>query len=272
MLEIGIFAKTFKRQSVLEVCQAVRHAGFPQIQFNMACAGLPSLPDAISPIHISDIQQALARTKLSVAGISGTFNMCHPDPKVRQDGLRRLEVLAQSCHAIGTHLISLCTGTRDPLDKWTYHPDNPSPAAWRDLCASMERALDIAERHDLFLGIEPELANVVDSAAKAKQLLEEMNSHRLTIILDPANLFEKASITEIHRLIDEAIELLGPHIIMAHAKGKDAHGQFVPPGQGIIPFPYFLNRLLAHDLSPPLIAHGFSERDVHMVQAYLTTL
>lgn len=272
MPAIGIFAKTFTRPSLKEVLSAVKEHGFSHIQFNMACAGLPSMPDEILPSVLADIRMAVETSGLIVPGVSGTFNMCHPDDQVREKGIRRLAGLAQSCEHIGTSLITLCTGTRDPEDKWRHHPDNASLASWKEMCRTMEQAIGIAERYDLFLGIEPELANVVSSAHKARQLLDEMRTDRLRIVLDPANLFEHASVSEIKTLIDEAIDLLGPSIIMAHAKGKDHLGQFVPPGQGMIPFAYFIQRLQDNDLHPPLIAHGFEEEKVKQVSSYLRGL
>ncbi len=47
-MQIGIFAKTFSVQGALPVLQAVRAAGYEAAQFNMACLGLPPMPDEIS--------------------------------------------------------------------------------------------------------------------------------------------------------------------------------------------------------------------------------
>ncbi len=119
--------------------------------------------------------------------------MIHPDVAVRRSGLRRLGVIVAAARAMGTGLVTLCTGTRDAEDQWRYHPGNGSPEAWRDLQVEMEQALATAERHGIDLGIEPELANVVSSAQLALKLIGEMKSERLRIVLDPANLFEVAS-------------------------------------------------------------------------------
>ena len=53
----------------------------------------------------------------------------------------------------------------------------------------MREALQIADEHRVTLGVEPEVSNVVDSARKARRLLDEMQSPRLKIIMDVANLF-----------------------------------------------------------------------------------
>ena len=63
------------------------------MQFNLALAGGPSLPEAIAPELASAIRAQAAERGLEMAAVSGTYNMAHPDPSVREDGLRRLGVL-----------------------------------------------------------------------------------------------------------------------------------------------------------------------------------
>lgn len=269
MTPIGIFAKTFQRDSLFEILQAVKEQGFELIQFNMSCVGLPSMPAHIPAGTITEIQEALAETGLQMVGLSATFNMGHSDLEVRQNGLQSLEVLAQAAPVMGTELLSLCTGSRHPLDKWAFHPDNTSPAAWLDMCQTMEKALTIAEQYQVNLGIEPELGNIVSNAPKALQLWQEMKSDRLKVILDPANLFEEASLTQVKNLMDEAIDLLAPYIAMTHAKDRDGAGGFAAPGQGIIPFDYFVQRLTAAGVNAPMVAHGFGEAEVSAVAGFL---
>ena len=268
-MQLGIFAKTFTAAGALPVLRAVADAGYAAAQFNMACLGLPSMPDSIEPDVARSVAEASSQTGVLIAAVSGTYNMIHPDRSVRVSGLARLEVLAASCADIGTRLITLCTGTRDAQDQWRWHPDNASEAAWSDLRKEMEAAIAIADRFDVELGIEPELANVVSSARAARRLLNEMNSKRLRIVLDPANLFEVADAAERHRLIDEAVGLLAGEIGMAHAKDRHADGSFAAVGQGVVDFPHFISRLKAARFDGPLITHGLTEAEAPDVGAFL---
>lgn len=270
MRTLGIFAKTFQRETVEAVLRAAKEAGFRAIQFNMSCAGLSPMPDRIDAAPLQQIKAALDQLELQLVGLSATFNMCHPDPAVREQGLARLVVLAKASPMLHNPLLSLCTGTRHPIDKWAYHPDNSSRTAWLDMCKSMEKAIEIAEQYDVNVGIEPELANVVSTPTKAKQLWQEMQSDRLRIILDPANLFEKETPQAIKYRIAEAIDLLAPIISMAHAKDRAASGEFVAPGHGIVPFRYFLNQLDQAGVECPLVAHGFGEDEAKAVALFLT--
>lgn len=272
MISLGIFAKTFSGTILQNRIISMKSAGFKLAHFNMACVGMEPMPAEIPHTIIQEIQQTLQEAEVSLCGISATYNMAHPDKSVRENGLKRLDVLARHAKEIGTDFISLCTGTRDPMDKWKYHPDNSSPEAWKDMRQSMEKALLLAEKYDLRLGIEPEHANIVSNASQARQLLADMQSPHLGIILDPANLFERATIEEIKSRIDQALDLLADHLFMAHAKGRDAQGNFVAAGKGIIPFDYFIKQLQLANFQGPLVAHGLDEREAKEVHQILRRL
>ena len=181
-MQLGIFAKTFPGNTPSAVLQAARAAGYGVVQYNMACSGLDAMPDAIPEGAAEAVAEAARASGVRLAAISATYNMIHPDPAVRRRGHARLRVIAGASRAMGTGLLTLCTGTRDPDDQWRWHPDNDAPEAWRDLLASMEVAVAIAKEYDLDLGIEPELANVVNSAARARRLLDEMANPRVKIV------------------------------------------------------------------------------------------
>jgi sugar phosphate isomerase/epimerase len=268
-MQLGIFAKTFEGSSAAEVLPQVKAAGFVTAQYNMACSGLPSLPDKIEDGVVAQISDAVKESGVSLCALSATYNMIHPDPSVREKGLGALRALAKAAAELSIPLLTLCTGTRDPLDQWRRHPGNDSPGAWRDLLKSMERAVAIADEFGVDLGIEPELANVVSSAAKAKQLIGDMKSPRLKIVLDPANLFEIATQGEQRRTISYAIDLLAGHIVMAHAKDRAPDGSFVAAGIGVLNYPHFLGQLRKSGFAGPLVTHGLTAAEAPAAGAFL---
>ncbi len=46
-MHLGIFAKTFVRPTLEETLDTVAYHCLAHVQFNMSCAGLPTLPDRI---------------------------------------------------------------------------------------------------------------------------------------------------------------------------------------------------------------------------------
>lgn len=269
-MKLGIFAKTFEGTQPGPVLKAVAGAGFVCAQYNMACSGLASMPDAIDEAQAGAIAGAARKAGIEIAAVSGTYNMIHPDRAVREAGHRRLAVLAERSHAMSTRLITLCTGTRDPFDNWKEHPDNGTPEAWRDLLESMETAIGIAERYDVDLGIEPELANVINSADKARLLIDEMQSPRITIVLDPANLFETATLDEQRTTISAATDLLADRIIMVHAKDRNPDGSFATAGKGVLDYSHYLGCLKAIGFTGSLITHGLAAKEAEDVSRFLS--
>ena len=263
-MELGIFAKTFPRRTFAEALDAVASYGLRCIQFNFSSVGLPTLPEVVDSNLIAQIRRDCEARSIEIAGVSGTFNMIDPDERSRRERLKRLPVLAQAMRSLGCNLITLCTGTRDPEDMWRVHPENCSARAWRDLLASMELAIAVAEQHDILLGVEPETGNVVSSTRKARQLLDELHSSRLKIVVDPANLCHGGKGERMRETIQELFQLVGTEIVMAHAKelGADGTTGSAPPGRGVLDWNYYFNTLAAMNFRGPIIIHGLAERDV----------
>lgn len=268
-MQVGIFAKTFPGTEPLSVLNAVRSAGYDCAQFNLACCGLPAMPDAIADETIMAIEEAVSTSGVKLAALSGTYNMIHPDTTVRKEGLRRLQVVLEAAHTLNIPLVTLCTGTRDADDQWRHHRDNATPEAWLDLIREMDRAVNMADLLGVDLGIEPEQANVVTSANDAKKLIESIGSKRIRIVLDPANLFEVADRLQARRIVAEAIDSLGPAIAMAHAKDRHADGSFATAGTGVVDFADFVARLNAAEFKGAIVTHGLSADEAPGVAAYL---
>ena len=268
-MRLGVFAKTFPGDDPASVLAAVAKAGFTAAQYNMACSGLPPMPEAISPEVVAKVVAASRDAGVSLVALSGTYNMIHPDPAVRRSGEERLATIAAAAAAMGAQLVTLCTGTRDPDDPWRAHRDNDAPEAWRDLLAAMEIALGAAEACDVDLGIEPELGNVINSAAKARRLIDEMKSRRVKIVIDPANLFEIATLTEQRHIVSAAIDLLADRIVMGHAKDRAGDGAFVAAGQGVLDYSHYLAGLKRIGFDGALVSHGLTAAQAPGVVAML---
>ncbi|MEL7531537.1 MAG: sugar phosphate isomerase/epimerase [Bacteroidota bacterium] len=268
MNPLGIFARTFARPTVLEVFQAAQDKGFETLQYNMICSGLVPMPDAISETDVAALIAAREATGLTLSGLSATYNMLHADPNERAAGVRRLEVLAQHAPAMGTQLLTLCTGSYHPSNQWEHHPQNDTDEAWADMSQEMEKLVAIAQKYEVYLGVEIELGNVINTSAKAQKLIQQMGD-RIKIILDPANLFDVAPAERVKSLITEAYERIGPHIAQLHGKDRSPEGAFVGPGRGVVPFDFFLSQAQQAGIKAPLVAHGFPETEVDFVSNYL---
>ena len=271
-MDIGIFAKTFMRPSLEGVLDDISEHGINQVQFNMSCAGLSSLPEYIDPVVAQKIHHETRIRNIRIAAVSGTFNMVHPDVAVRRSGIKRLRTLAASCNEMGTSVITLCTGTRDPNNMWQKHPLNSDSSAWKDLLETMEHVIAIAEEYMITVAFEPEAANVIDTAERGRKLLNEISSPNLKVVMDASNLFQIRNVHRMKETMDEAFDLLGDDIVIAHAKDiitNNEELEFVAAGQGILDYDTYLPLLHAHGFQGPLILHGLDEQQVETCVQFL---
>jgi sugar phosphate isomerase/epimerase len=244
------------------VLDAVLADGLDAVQFNPLLIDGPGL-------QVERVADAHAQRGLQMAAVSGTYNMAHPDPAVRAAGARRLLEVIGAARGWGTRIVTLCTGTRDPEDMWQHHPHNGTPGAWRDLLASVERALEVAEKHGVTLALEPEVNNVVASAEKGRRLMDEMRSPRLKVVMDAANLFRQGELPRSGEVLQEAFELLGEDIVIAHAKDVKNTGEVFATGRGELDYNRYLENLREVGYEGPLILHGLEESEVEGSVAFL---
>jgi sugar phosphate isomerase/epimerase len=268
-MEPGIFERTFPRPTLEATLDAVAAHGIRHIQLDLASAGLGSMPAHIPDAVATRIHDATSERGIAIAAVSGTWNMVHPDPTEREAGLAGLRAIAGACDAMGSAIITLCTGTRDPDSMWRRHPDNDTPEAWRDLVATMSDALAIADAHDVVLAFEPEPANVISSAARGRDLLAELAHPRLKVVMDAANVVATDRSRPPEAVLDEAFALLGEQIVVAHGKDLSAGGAFCAAGSGIVPWDRVVARLQAIGFDGPVILHSLSEDEVPASLAFM---
>jgi sugar phosphate isomerase/epimerase len=95
---------------------------------------------------------------------------------------------------------------------WRKHPDNNTAEAWRDMPEGMAKLAAIAEQYEVMIAFEPEQANVIDSAHKARELLATLQSANVKVLIDAANLLTVWNLPEQDRVLKEAFDLLGGDI------------------------------------------------------------
>jgi sugar phosphate isomerase/epimerase len=269
---LGIFARTFPRASADEVAAAVAGAGFGLVQLNLSAVGLPTLPGPgeHAGLDFGAIRRAFDDQGIGVWGLSASYNMIHPDRAVRDAQTAAAVALIGRAPELGATAVTLCTGTRDPDNMWRRHPGNDEPAAWHDLRASLDRLLPAAAAAGVRLGIEPEPANVISDAARARRLLDELGGDAgLTgIIFDPANLVTVETAGNQADILRNAATLLARSIFCVHAKDVVVSG-YAAAGTGRLDYGLIFELLAGMPAGTPLIVQDAAEDDVARVRDFL---
>jgi sugar phosphate isomerase/epimerase len=261
---LGIFARTFPRQTPEEVAGAVARAGYALAHWNFAAVGRSTLAGDVGRAEVAAVRRAFDRAGVAIPSVSATFNLIHPDPERRAAQTEQAVRLIGLVPELGAEVVTLCSGTRDPDDMWRAHPQNLAEDAWTDLRRTLEVLLAPAGEAGVRLGIEPEPGNVVRDARTAARLLGELGHDApVGIVLDPANLLSPETVWRQSEILAEAVDLLGPRVVGIQAKDVAAAGT-AAAGSGLLDYPSVL-RLLARLPPVPLIVQDASEDDAARV-------
>jgi len=265
---LGIFARTFRRDTPAEVASAVAGAGYALAHWNFAAVGSSTLAADVTGTQFAEVRDAFDAASLSIPSVSGTFNAVHPDADLRARQTGQAVRLIGLAGELGADVVTVCTGTRDPENMWRAHPGNSDPSAWSDLRRTLDPLLEAAREAGIRLGVEPEHANVVRDAPAAARLLGELGADApVGIVLDPANLLTPETVSRQDEIIGAAIDLLGARIIGTQAKDVAAAG-YSAAGAGLMNYPAVFTQL-ARIAPVPVIVQDASEDDAARVHADL---
>lgn len=258
MPDLAVFAKTYAPEPLPQLLQSVRADGLCHVQFNLSCVGLPTLPATLNASVCDQIRTAHYDAGVTMVALSAMGNIIHPDMTIRQQVINGIHTLIDAAPLLDCRLLTISTGTCHSDDMWAAHPDNHTSQSWATMCQSLRALLPHAEQVGVRLAFEPEAGNVVRTAAQARQLLDELASPALGVVLDVANVLNVDTIDTQRHVIDEALALLAPDIALVHLKelAPDGTSGHLAPGQGMIDYRY-LRQTLAHmGVRVPQVMHG----------------
>jgi sugar phosphate isomerase/epimerase len=141
-----------------------------------------------------------------------------------------------------------------------YIEKGDDPNRHRDEVMRRMRAMaDLAESHSVDLVLENERYIYGDTAERVLDVLQTVNSPRLSHAFDPANY------AEIRQPIDEAWIMLRSQTTHFHVKDYDpTTGKNVPTGEGVGKIPELIADAVAHGY------HGFCVLEPHLLVSELT--
>ena len=267
-MRIGVCTTDFATHPTGELFKKMSSMGFESTQLgfvtlsemNYIPTGQIEIPESIPDDVIRLVREASSEYGIPVCAINGTFNAAHPDAEVRAEGIRRFAALANAASKLNCHIITLCSGTRNTDDLWAEHADNGTAEAWADCIETMRALSDIAQEHGITLAVETEAANIIDTPAKARRMMDEVGSPHLKMIMDCANLFRKgeAYMPNVAARLREAFDAFGGDVVVAHGKDiAESDGiAFCPTGEGIIDFELFVKLLSKCGYEGEMMLHG----------------
>ena len=91
MATLGLLSPEFPSVSLSANLDAIAATGAVSVQFDLASAVGQTFPTELSQDAVEAINAGFSARQLTLAALSGTYNMIDPDPQAREGGRRRIE-------------------------------------------------------------------------------------------------------------------------------------------------------------------------------------
>lgn len=220
--EWGIFARAFAPSTAPQLADLIAAAGYHATQLNLSALSFPTLPETSDwgGIDLAGIVADFEARGVRVWGLSGSYNMAHPDRDLRRVGREKALELVSRAGGAGIEHVTLCAGSRSKANMWEFHPENTSPEAYQDFARELDALVTVGLSSAVRLVIEPEHAIVVASATDVRRLWDSYghNHQAIGFILDWANLVRAEDRAGHRAVLAGLIDAVEEAIVALHAK------------------------------------------------------
>ena len=188
---------------------------------------LSEIIEDISPRQRQTVCESAQSSGIEIIGIHGIlktssdfYYINHPDPTIRQKTIDHIKSLVKLCGDLNGRILVLGASKQRNV-----HPELTYQQAWDYAVESFKSLLDIAEKNEIILCLEPlshRLTDFITTASEAVRMVEEIDHPNFKMMID----VRSASDDEMS--IPEIIRLYAPYI--AHFHANDDNGKY--PGSG----------------------------------------
>lgn len=258
-----------------EVCKRVRDMGYSGI-FTRFRKNDPHT----TPREKADrVRKLLADENLRLYQVTGYWqNLVTPDETARAESVKTVQAALRLASWLGARGIDTGPGSMNPNGPWFPHPYNWSAEARRQLVKSLKECAAAAEDTDVYLSMEGHQLVTLESAEVTAEVLDEVNSPRVTSDYDSANWITRGEVFDTATAVGRHIDVLGKHIISCHAKDiwiedrLSVHLQDGCPGQGNMDFHNLFRRMEALSPDFPVIVEGATTEEMPAVGKLFTQI
>lgn len=189
--------------------------------------------EALTPGLAMYVKNVFARNRVDVAVLGCYLNLANPNTEKLAQITHRYMAHIRFASWLGCGVVGTETGA--PNETYTHVPECHGEEALQTFIKNLRPVVRYAEQMGVVVAIEPVWKHIVCNPARAKRVLDEIQSPNLQIILDPVNLLDISNYKDQVAIVDEAIEILGEDVAMVHLKDfvvKDGKLESVGAGLG----------------------------------------
>ena len=199
---------------ITERVRKVRDAGYTATNASYRASDWKDATEA----EIRELHAALKDYDVALFDMHTTGSNIHSDFAVRDNVYRTTVAACEVAERIGCPMVTTHIGAAGGARPMSAHPDNWTMETWRKGVEVMKRLLADTAGMNVALGVEAVNMTIMNNPRAHLHLIEEVDDPRLKVCLDPVNMVYIGNHFRTMELIEECFDLLGDHIIAAHAK------------------------------------------------------
>ncbi|MBX3085556.1 MAG: sugar phosphate isomerase/epimerase [Anaerolineae bacterium] len=251
-----------------EMCRRVREMGFSGIFTRFRKNDPHTTPRA----KAERVRQMLADENLRLFQVTGYWqNLVTSDEAARKESVRTVRAALRLAGWLGARGIDTGPGSMHPDGPWFPHQANWTAVAHKQLVKSLKECAPVAEDTGVYLSMEGHQLVTLESAEITAEILDEVNSLKVTSDYDSANWITRETVFDTASAVKHHIKVLRKHIISCHAKdiwieNKLAlHLQDGCPGKGLMDFHTLFRQMEALSPDYPVIVEGATTEEMPQV-------
>ena len=175
-----------------------------------------AVDEVLTPGFAMYLKRLFEKNQLDCAVLGCYLNLANPDKLQLEKIINRYKAHIRFAAILGCGVVGTETGA--PNTAYQFTPECHSEEALQIFITNLRRIVEYAEKMGVLIGIEPVFSHIVNTPARARKVLDEIQSPNLQIILDPVNLLGSSNVMRAKEVVDEAICLLGEDVAVIHIK------------------------------------------------------
>ncbi len=222
---MGIRAHDYGKMSSYDLANAIKKDGMAsaQLALNKAILGIETINDELTSDQLIKIGQDFETAKVDIAVLGCYLNYAHPDQSIREKNISVFKKHIAYAKPLKARVVGTETGSLNP--DYSYNRDNHSKEAYDTFARSLYELLEVAEEAEVNLAIEGVWDHIIYDNKRMLELIKDMKSDRLKVILDPVNLLNSHNYKEHDDIVKASFDLFGDRIQIIHAKDYQVKGK-----------------------------------------------
>ncbi|MFC1692331.1 sugar phosphate isomerase/epimerase family protein [Candidatus Latescibacterota bacterium] len=263
------------KMSITEMVKNIRERGYTSGNANITRYEKSPWLDA-SESEIRELKESLQTYDVTFFDMHTTGSNIQLDLTERSKCNRYTVEACEAAERVGCPMVTTHVGSLSSEMPFSPYRDNWTLETWKLSVKTMRQILKDSAGSNVAFGVEATNMTIMNNPRAHLALIEEIGDPRLKVCIDPVNMINLGTYFRNTELIDECFDLLGEHIIAAHAKDTyvlpnrmSAYITEVVPGEGILDYETYLVRLSRLSYPRPLLIEHIPEKKYPEAKEYI---